>query len=144
MRFQQFKKDGNALTLMLFDIDNFKSINDNHGHACGDKYLKLVAQSVKKRLREKDLIFRYGGDEFIILYDGLKIENAETVANNIMNNIHSINELCKNETVNVSISIGISKFEENDENIQDILNRMDQALYQAKKNGKDQAVLFTK
>lgn len=143
IRFEQFKKDGETPILMMFDIDGFKQINDTYGHACGDKYLKLIAQNVKTWIREQDLVFRYGGDEFIILYDGLKIENAETIGNNLINNIHLIEDFCKNESVGVSISIGISTFYESDVDIKDVLNRADQALYQAKKNGKDQVKLFT-
>ena len=142
IRFEQFKKDGYSPILMLIDIDNFKEINDNYGHECGDRYLKLVAQNVKAWVREQDLVFRYGGDEFIVLYDGVKLENAEIIANSLINNVHLVEEFCKNESTQVSISIGISKFNENDQNFQEAINRADKALYEAKRNGKDQAKLF--
>lgn len=144
LRFEQFKKDGQSPVVMLFDIDNFKLVNDIHGHSCGDKYLKLVAQNVKAWVREQDLVFRFGGDEFIVLYDGVKIENAETIAYNLINNVHIVEDFCKDDVVKISISIGISTFYEDDQSIQDVINRADQALYQAKNNGKDQAKLFTK
>ena len=143
IRFEQFKKDGQSSVLMLFDIDSFKRINDLYGHACGDKYLKLVAQNVKAWIRKQDLVFRYGGDEFIVLFDGLKLENAETIANNLINNVHNVEDFCKEDAVKISISIGISSFNKDDEGIQDVLSRADKALYQAKKNGKDQAKLYT-
>lgn len=143
IRFEQFKKDGQSPMIMYFDIDGFKRINDLYGHACGDKYLKLVAQNVKAWIRKQDLVFRYGGDEFIVLFDGLKLENAETIANNLINNVHNVEDFCKEDAVKISISIGISSFNKDDEGIQDVLSRADKALYQAKKNGKDQAKLFT-
>jgi diguanylate cyclase (GGDEF)-like protein len=143
IRFEQFKKDGQSPMIMYFDIDGFKRINDLYGHACGDKYLKLVAQNVKAWIRKQDLVFRYGGDEFIVLFDGLKLENAETIANNLINNVHNVEDFCKEDAVKISISIGISSFNKDDEGIQDVLSRADKALYQAKKNGKDQAKLYT-
>ncbi|MBN2268781.1 MAG: GGDEF domain-containing protein, partial [Acholeplasmataceae bacterium] len=143
IRFEQFKKDGHTPILMLFDIDNFKEINDSYGHECGDRYLRSIAQNVKAWVRERDLVFRYGGDEFIILYDGLKLENAESVANNLIRNVHLVEEFCNNESSQVSISVGISMFRENDQDFKEALNRADKALYEAKKNGKNQLKLFS-
>lgn len=143
LRFLQYKKDGQSPILMLFDIDGFKQINDQYGHSCGDHFLKLIAQHVKSWVRQQDLVFRYGGDEFIILYDGLKIENAETIANNLINNIAHLEDFCKTDTIKVSISIGISTFYEHDKSIEDIINRADKALYDAKRNGKNQVKLYS-
>ena len=72
---------------------------------------------LKLGYRKQDLVFRYGGDEFIVLFDGLKLENAETIANNLINNVHNVEDFCKEDVVKISISIGISSFNKDDEGI---------------------------
>lgn len=143
LRFQQYKKDGQSPIFVMFDIDGFKQINDSYGHSCGDQFLRAVAQKAKSYVREQDLVFRYGGDEFIVLYDGLKIENAIAIANGLIESIESIDEFCHLDRVKVTISIGISYFQKDDTTYEDVLQRADKALYDAKKNGKNQAKLYT-
>lgn len=123
------KKYKYNLSLITIDIDNFKSINDEHGHIQGDKVLINLTNIVKNSIRKTDYFMRSGGDEFMILLTRTNEYLAKKISNRITRNIKAINNI----NLKYSISIGISILEEKD-SIIDLLTRSDQAMYSSKNN----------
>jgi len=130
--FKQANKQEYNVFYMMLDVDKFKSFNDTFGHTCGDKVLFLVAQEIKKSVREMDTVGRYGGDEFVIVLPKTTAKGAEKIAKKILKMISSIH--VDSIQSNISVSIGIVK-QSNEEEIEELLNKADNAMYQAKKNG---------
>jgi diguanylate cyclase (GGDEF)-like protein/PAS domain S-box-containing protein len=131
--FSASKRYNNRLSLILFDIDDFKNVNDTYGHDVGDKVLISISSSVKKLLRDSDVFARWGGEEFIILMRNTHINKAYDKAQDIRRVI-SENKI---ETVgNVTCSFGVSTLSEHS-NMQQIFKDADNALYKAKHNGKN-------
>ncbi|MEN2994401.1 MAG: diguanylate cyclase [Thermodesulfovibrio sp.] len=128
------------LSLILVDIDDFKKLNDIYGHAFGDKVLHEVGNLLRKSIRRTDLVFRWGGDEFLIMIKGLTIEKAYIVAERLRDKVQCIEIPPYGKgLVNVSAGVdGIPPYIHLDE----LLNRVDKALYRAKSGGKDQIYSF--
>ena len=128
------------LGVIILDIDNFKNINDTYGHGVGDKVIISLAQNLQKFVRECDIVSRFGGEEFVILLCNLELDNAFYVAEKIRKKIESI-EIKDNDTIlkfTVSLGVAIYNEEVDDLNIEHTLKRADDALYIAKKSGKNQ------
>ncbi len=133
------------MSFILIDIDHFKSINDNKGHPVGDEYLKKIANLLSSSvLRAGDLLARYGGEEFIIVLNGTNAENAIAFANNIkdgVENLQLLNEFSSVAAV-VTVSLGVFSVTPHAEiSIAECIKCADEALYQAKRNGRNKAVL---
>ena len=128
------KRENKDLSLLLVDLDDFKKINDTFGHEIGDIVIKQLVEISKICIRESDLIVRFGGDEFVILLPNTNIQSARFVANKLIN---KINEYNKNKEFNFSISVGISHYQIGDNSIDNIILRADEALYEAKRVGKN-------
>ena len=128
------KRENKDLSLLLVDLDDFKKINDTFGHEIGDIVIKQLVEISKICIRESDLIVRFGGDEFVILLPNTNIQSARFVANKL---ISKINEYNKNKEFNFSISVGISHYQIGDNSIDNIIQRADGALYEAKRVGKN-------
>jgi diguanylate cyclase (GGDEF)-like protein len=126
-------RDGNHISLIFFDIDDFKKINDNHGHLVGDRVIKGIVETVKESVRETDVFARWGGEEFVILLPNTDIRLAGKIAEGLRLAIR--NKSCE-QVKNVSCSFGISTLEEGD-TAQSFLRKADNQLIQAKKSGKD-------
>lgn len=136
------KRQNNPLCAMMIDIDFFKGVNDTHGHAAGDEVLRTVAGIIKEHLRESDIPSRYGGEEFAVLLPFTKLEEAKIVGERLRKAveiasipINQDNENAKN--INVTISMGLAEFDFA-ESGEVLFERADQALYDAKKNGRNQ------
>ncbi|MEA1982491.1 MAG: GGDEF domain-containing protein [Campylobacterota bacterium] len=125
------------LHLLMLDIDDFKAINDTHGHIAGDKILIFIANILKKTLRDGDKVFRYGGEEFVIILNRISPKSCSEIANRILSIIRSNQLIYKGKAINVTISIGGTQYI-NGDTPDRIISRADTALYQSKKNGKDQ------
>jgi len=121
---------------LMIDADNFKLINDKFGHIAGDKVLIFLAKLFKKALRDGDRVYRYGGEEFIILLNRTDFEGARLVAERLLTLCRSNKPLFQNQQISVTLSIGMTKLKEKD-TIDTIIERSDLALYKAKNNGKD-------
>jgi len=121
---------------LMIDVDNFKSINDRFGHIAGDKVLIFIAKLMKKMLRDGDRVYRFGGEEFIILLNRTDIDGARQVGERLLNLCRQNKPLFQNEQITVTLSIGLTKIQEGD-TMDAIINRSDVALYRAKNNGKD-------
>jgi diguanylate cyclase (GGDEF)-like protein/PAS domain S-box-containing protein len=130
------RREGSLLALMYFDIDHFKSINDSFGHDCGDALLKAFAQRVGAARREMDVFARLGGDEFALLLEDLpSAAAAETVAAKLVREMQTPFQL-GDRSVTVSTSIGVAFFQQGMVP-DDLIQRADQAMYQAKRNGRN-------
>lgn len=145
--FATAKRKNTKLCCMMTDIDYFKKINDTYGHIAGDIVLKKVASIIESQLREYDTASRYGGEEFCILLPYTKIEEAKFVAERLRKKVesekidisHAYNE---QKELQVTISIGVSEFNEHTIlNPKDLYKKADEALYQAKEQGRNQVVL---
>ncbi|RYX92586.1 MAG: PleD family two-component system response regulator [Bradyrhizobiaceae bacterium] len=130
------------LALMILDIDHFKSINDTHGHDCGDDVLREFAVRIRKSIRGIDLACRYGGEEFVIVMPETDMHVAGMVAERLRRSIagepFSIDR--GNKRIGVTISIGLATLERKGEPIADVLKRADVALYRAKHDGRNRVV----
>ncbi len=127
-----------SLTVMIIDIDLFKDINDKHGHLFGDTVISGIASQFLRDLRQIDLIGRYGGDEFIILLPETDLENAYQVGERLRNNIIGSPYFKDSKPVHITISVGAASRKPQDESLDVIIDRADQALYQAKEGGRNQ------
>ncbi|MDF1883665.1 GGDEF domain-containing protein [Sulfurimonas sp. SAG-AH-194-C21] len=125
------------LHVLILDIDDFKVINDTFGHIAGDKVLIFIANILRSTLRDGDKVFRYGGEEFVIILNRITPSVCLDVTNRILNLIRSNQLIYKGSTLNVTMSIGATQYS-NGDTPEDIIGRADKALYKSKKNGKDQ------
>jgi diguanylate cyclase (GGDEF)-like protein len=132
--FERFKRYNLDFSLMLIDIDGFKSINDNLGHLAGDKILHEFANILLNNIRKVDVLGRWGGEEFIIICPKTDLTNCKILANKLLTLIREHNY---SEEVTVTASIGITTTSSHIENYNDLINTSDQALYQAKNKGKN-------
>ena len=133
------KKNPQGLALLVIDIDHFKTFNDNYGHLLGDRVLNFVANAMKKTLRGKDTIGRYGGEEFIVVLHETPYEGAITVADNIRLTIAGtrlVRTGTREEIPPVQVSVGVALYRPG-EAIHDLIDRADKALYHSKKNGRN-------
>lgn len=131
------------LHLLMIDIDNFKQINDKYGHIAGDKILVFIAQMLKKTLRDGDKVFRYGGEEFVIVLNRIDTEHCIKIADRLLYLISSNKLVYKSSMIQVTVSIGGTKFIPGKDTSDSILERADKALYNAKNNGKNKFVAYS-
>ncbi|KZN51413.1 GGDEF domain-containing protein [Pseudoalteromonas luteoviolacea] len=124
--------------LALFDIDHFKIVNDNFGHVIGDEVLLLVAQQLKDNFRAEDFVFRYGGEEFAVLFQAHDRSEARSLLNRVRKVIAAFNFP---QVKKLTISIGYTVLEEIAQ-VSELVHEADLALYYAKKHGRDQVVDF--
>jgi diguanylate cyclase (GGDEF)-like protein len=130
-----------TLAYLIIDIDDFKRVNDVYGHDVGDRVLRLVAQTVRKSLRKIDLLFRYGGEEFIVLLPGTAAESAQRTAERIRGIVaRAEHPLEDGRKVKVTISIGGCIYPQDAQNESHLLRMADKALYLAKEKGKNRVV----
>lgn len=134
--FHRWQRFGNPLTFLIWDVDHFKQINDNYGHAIGDEVLRNVARQLGCRLRSTDFVARYGGEEFAMLLPGADTEAALQLAHQIRLGIAETGFNNGEVQIPVTISCGVSSFEPGD-SPQSVFNRADHALYRAKKAGRN-------
>lgn len=126
------RRHGNNLAIMLFDLDNFKDINDTHGHLEGDRILVEFAKKVKASLRASDQLTRFGGDEFMAILPDADLEQARLVANRFQEAGR------ESQPIAWSVSIGISAWLDPDDSLDALLTRADKALYKSKALGRNQ------
>lgn len=129
------------MVIMMIDADNFKALNDANGHIAGDKVLYYLAQSIKSVVRSGDKVYRYGGEEFAVVLNRCEKEQAFAVADKIRTKIECSQLIYSGKTIHVTVSIGATMHQAGD-SYEDFLGRADQAMYQAKKEGKNKTVLF--
>ncbi|MEA1967475.1 MAG: GGDEF domain-containing protein [Thermodesulfobacteriota bacterium] len=139
---ERFLRYGTVFSLLMIDADHFKKINDNYGHAIGDKCLQELIKRTSPLLRKNDMLARYGGEEFVIIMPETDGKGAEQVAEKIRQTIEDIEFIYKEDTVRVTVSIGASEVKQEDSSHIDLFNRADTAVYQAKEGGRNRVVLL--
>ena len=131
-----FHRNKTPFTLVVWDIDFFKKVNDVYGHSAGDQVLKLVASILNKNMRETDFIARYGGEEFVSLLPSTDLKAAQLVTDKLRELIANSNFHFREEPVKVTVSAGFAEIKENEES-DNLFIRADKALYKAKENGRN-------
>ncbi|AFZ60575.1 GGDEF domain-containing protein [Anabaena cylindrica] len=136
----RFKRSEIPFSLILIDVDKFKLINDNYGHTFGDVVLQHLVNILKKSLRSQDLVSRWGGEEFLILLPNTNIETASLIANRLRIIVEE--NPAAEGMIYYTISLGVATFAETYTNsLSSFFIALDQALYQAKNNGRNQVVI---
>jgi diguanylate cyclase len=135
-RWQRFRQ---PTCVLAWDIDAFKGINDRYGHRAGDKVLVVVAESLATGIRGTDFVARYGGEEFVMLLPGTSLVNGVAVANQMRETIASTGFHFRGTPVSVSISCGVTELRDGDRP-EDVFDRADRAMYQAKDGGRNRVV----
>jgi len=136
------KRYQHALSLIIFDIDNFKMVNDTYGHLCGDAVLRELPQACHTVLRQCDVLARFGGEEFILLLPETEQANALQVADKLCQLIARQVIEYKNKQIQVTISAGVATCDPTTDTLDDLLSRADKALYQAKQRGKNRLAVL--
>jgi len=139
----RLSRHGGKLSLIMADIDNFKHINDTYGHSIGDVVLQAVAQAVANQCREMDFCARFGGEEFIILVPDESAANAARLAERCQRAIEGIRVETERDTVCPTASFGVCETEP-DWTVEKLIEFTDQALYEAKRSGRNTVVVFRK
>ncbi len=139
---QRSKKFKSVFSLLIVDVDDFKSYNDKYGHLVGDAILKQISQMVKVNLRQIDLVCRYGGDEFLAALSETASSEAEIVADRIRKTIENTKIKAYDENLGVTVSIGVSAFPKDSRLLSRLIERADQALYQAKTAGRNKVKIY--
>ncbi len=129
----------NPLSIIIWDVDYFKRVNDNYGHAAGDKVLKTIAQIFNQATRNADFIGRFGGEEFMGVFPETRLEEALKLANKIREKVANSKFHYENKPVPITASAGLATFRPND-SIEDVFKRADKALYKAKETGRNKCL----
>jgi len=136
------KKHDFELSLLMIDLDHFKQCNDTHGHLVGDIALKEIAKIMREYVRQVDLVGRYGGEEFVIALPDTDKKSAMHVAERMRMSVEKHKFRAYDETIDMTISIGVSNFPENGDDVVTLIDRADQGLYKAKAEGRNRAVSY--
>jgi len=140
--FKLSKRNNTALSCIMLDIDKFKNINDTYGHPIGDQVLIELSTILQGSLRKSDFICRFGGEEFVALLPDTNTQNALSVAEEIRKKIEDYTiSLCDGQIIKCTVSLGVSEINTSeDKTIEQVLNRVDEALYKAKNAGRNRVV----
>jgi diguanylate cyclase (GGDEF)-like protein/PAS domain S-box-containing protein len=136
--FNLAKAKGTPLCCLMADIDFFKKVNDNYGHSTGDEVIKMVAEVLKSNTRKTDLVGRYGGEEFVVVFPELTLEEVVVIAERIRETIEA--NIC--EGVKVTLSQGVSSIDFNAGKPDELIDQADKALYVAKESGRNRVITW--
>jgi diguanylate cyclase (GGDEF)-like protein len=128
------------LSILAIDVDEFKRINDTHGHAAGDRVLRQIARACVEALREGDLLGRIGGEEFLAILPNTTLDRALDVAERLRHRVESLELADLPTDLRATISIGVAQMHASEEDAADLTRRADMALYQAKAQGRNRVV----
>ncbi len=131
----------NKLTLVMFDIDHFKNINDTFGHPCGDFILRQVANSALQTFRKTDSIFRFGGEEFVVILTETDIKQAIIPLERFRKTVETLGLTYQDQEVTVTVSIGACQLTPNIKTKEEFLQKVDETLYKAKNSGRNKTIL---
>jgi diguanylate cyclase (GGDEF)-like protein len=141
LEIEEFKRYGHDLTLIMLDIDRFKNINDTYGHAVGDEVLKGLAILLLETTRSSDLAARIGGEEFAILLSHTKLEDGESIAEKLREEIQASTIKINNIELTYTASFGVVTYTQDKQSLDTLLDHADRALYQAKESGRNRVVV---
>lgn len=136
--FEQSKRFGHPISVIMMDIDHFKMINDKYGHSSGDKVLQAVAEPLRRLVREIDIVARIGGEEFAFALPETGLENAVNLAERLRSEIEDLVVTNDGHNIKITASFGVVTCKDVDQNIDALLTGADNALYVAKRNGRNQ------
>lgn len=140
---RRLKRFSEPISLLLADIDFFKKVNDAYGHPVGDLVLKSVAKVIRGAIRDMDIPARYGGEEFAVVLPGTDGEGARYIAERLRKEVMAKSFQADNKTFNVTMSIGIATSPSDAKGKEELIEKADQALYHAKRNGRNQSLLWS-
>ncbi|MDD2658599.1 MAG: GGDEF domain-containing protein [Methylococcales bacterium] len=133
------KRHGKSLSVIYLDIDHFKAINDQHGHVCGDITLTAAVKWIKEKMRDSDVIYRIGGEEFVVLLSDTCLDGAKLLAERIRMTIEAHTLAYDMATIKITASMGVASLRDDDTD-DSFIKRADDALYKAKKSGRNQVM----
>ena len=134
---QANKRKENHIAIAFMDLDGFKEVNDLYGHGIGDELLRTIANKIKHLMRDCDTLSRFGGDEFVMIIDGLNApDECHSLLQRILDSVSAI-KLVKQKAVNITASIGVTIYPQDDSNSDQLIRHADQAMYIAKQSGKN-------
>jgi diguanylate cyclase (GGDEF)-like protein len=132
------KRTGSSFSVIFFDLDHFKNVNDNHGHLIGSQLLREVANIIRGSIRPTDWGVRYGGDEFVVILQGADFRNALAVTERIREKLIAKTFFIKEGyNIKVPASFGLATFPEDAGTVEEIIKAADNAMYKAKESGRN-------
>lgn len=140
--FSEFRRYNHPTSLIMFDLDHFKQINDRFGHLVGDEVLRCLCDICRSILRENDLLARFGGEEFIVVLPSTTVDRAALTAERIRTTITTEVAHQLGDDKQITVSMGVSELLPTDSRCEQVIQRMDEALYRAKEAGRDKVVKY--
>ncbi|WNO09428.1 diguanylate cyclase [Teredinibacter sp. KSP-S5-2] len=141
-QYKRFQRHQHTTSMLMFDIDHFKRINDTYGHPAGDEVIRQTSAVVRDIIRDIDIAGRYGGEEFAVLLEDTNAQGAKVVAERIRKQMENNVIYYENHVINYTISIGIAELTPQMGDKSSWLDSADKALYQAKRSGRNNSVIF--
>jgi diguanylate cyclase (GGDEF)-like protein len=138
--FNRSRRYGRALSLIAFDIDHFKRVNDTFGHLTGDNLLRQIAAAVKLRLRREDVFARTGGEEFGVLLPEVGLDGARTTAEKVRRIVQETPVKHEQQVIACAVSIGVATLGADEASAEDLYKRADEKLYEAKQTGRNRVI----
>lgn len=142
LEFKRFARHKHPASLIMFDIDHFKNVNDTYGHTAGDEVIRQTAKATLECLRNIDIAGRYGGEEFAILLSETNPDGAQVVAERIRKKIEALDIIYDGQSIKFTVSLGIAGISKRCTNPTQWIDFADKGLYQAKHNGRNNSVIF--
>ncbi|MCP5161976.1 MAG: diguanylate cyclase [Hahellaceae bacterium] len=141
--FNRYKRYKTEVSLVMFDIDHFKKVNDTYGHQAGDEVIKIVSHHLRENLRKTDIAGRYGGEEFGVILGNTNGENAIVFCERLRKTIEALTVTHDGRDIKFTISLGICELKPDIKTYKEWLEKSDQGLYQCKHNGRNQTALIS-
>ena len=143
IKYEKIKYDRSKeiFSIAMIDLDNFKNINDIYGHECGDFVLKQISSLMIEIVRKQDVVGRYGGEEFILLFPQTNAEGALHITNIIRKQVSKLKIIYKDKELSLTATIGISDYQNEKTLINELIEKADLAMYEGKSQGKNKVVV---
>jgi len=133
-------RDRGALSIAIFDVDEFKRFNDSYGHLAGDRALQLLAHRLRKAVRTTDLVARFGGEEFVVAFPRMDVERATRRVDELRQDLGTVPLPVHGETKHLTLSAGVGSWPADGQTFEEVLERVDRRLYQAKEGGRNRVI----
>lgn len=140
---QRAMRSERPLSMLILDIDHFKSVNDTYGHAVGDDVIRAVAKTIRAQVRRIDIAARYGGEEFVVILEDTDIHGAHLFAERLRERVAGLTHRAANATFHATISLGVAGFPDHSTDADTLLEYADMALYESKRNGRNRVTVWT-
>jgi len=138
---ERTRRYGNRFALVMMDIDHFKRVNDEHGHLAGDRVLRGIAQLLDQHKRASDFLARFGGEEFVLVLPGTSAKQAQVMAEHALKKVERATFQHENKAIRITVSAGVGEILSKQDTGKALLARVDEALYNAKRNGRNRVEL---